>query len=184
MESLRHALFEDPTYVYVSLGLAELALAAVWHSRRGARWLAALLVPIVLAAGVFVTERLVVTDREQIFAAMKEIADGIADRDFAAVAGWIDEDLTGYYAGKAQAVAAGRRAAERYDVRSVGYLNPRLAIDGGRARLRVTTVVSLRAAGDASRTVLTWDIRWVKREQGWRIREVGRPKLGADLGLN
>ncbi len=183
MESVRHALFEDPLYVYVTLGFVELALAAVWHARRG-RWRgAALLVPPVLAAGVFLVERLVVTDREQIHLAMREIASWVEAGDFEKAAPYLDEEFSGPYGPKAAAVRYGSEMIARFKITSLRWLDPALEIRGDRAALRVTSVLEF-AGGPLGRgrSVLTWTMQWIKRAEGWRIHRVERPEPGLGLG--
>jgi len=181
MESLKESLFEDPFYLYVTLAFVELALVGLWHARRTRRRLIWLAGPVLLAAGVFVTEKLVVTDREQIRRAMIQIARHVEAADLDALREYLDEDLTGAYGDRDQAVQAGRRILKIYRVKSVRYLNPRLTIGDDRAEVRVTTVVDFESTGSAGRTALKWRFGWRKRGERWRIREVDRPERGVDL---
>lgn len=181
MESIERALFEDPLYVYVSLAFVELALVGMWHARRSRGWLASLAVPVVLAVAVFATEKLVVTDREQIHRAMAEIADHVEAGSFERVAEYLDEDLAGAYGDKDQAVQAGRTALKVYRIQSLRYLNLRVEVDGHQASVRVTTVIEFQGRAAGGRDVLRWQLGWVKRPEGWRILEVARPERGIDL---
>ena len=181
MDNLREALFEDPRYVYGFLAVAELAVVALCYRQRTWRRIAAMLVCPILAVGVFAMEKLVVTDREQITAAMHEIARDVQAGSFDKAAAYLDEDLTGDYGGKAEAAEHGRKMLKAWKIRSVRFMKPRIEIDAPRADLRVTTVVELDTPAGPTRTAMAWDIAWTKRDQGWRIRNVSRPQQG--LGM-
>jgi len=81
MESLRETFFEDPFYVYVFLALLGLVVVGVWYSRRRTGLLLWLALLGAIGAGVYVLERAVVTDREQIRAALDEMAAAAARQD-------------------------------------------------------------------------------------------------------
>ncbi len=181
MESLRRALFEDPLYVYVFLGFVALAMGAMWQGNRSRRWLIAAAVPVVLAIGVFVVERMVETDREKIHAVLAEISEAVTAGDFDRVGQYLDDELGGDYRDKASAVRAGKQALEQFDIKSLRFLNPRLEIDGTSATLGVTTLVEFATQGQAGRTSLVWTIHWIRRDAGWRIHSVDKPTTGVDL---
>ena len=181
MESLRQAFFEDPLYVYVFLAVAELVVVALCYQQRTSRRIAAMLVCPVLAVVVFAVAALVVTDREQITAAMHEIAQDIQAGSFEKAAEYLDDELTGHYGDKAKAAEHGREMIKTWKIRSVRFLKPHLEIDAPRADLRVTTIVELDTPAGLTRLGMKWDIAWIKRDYGWRIREVSRPEQGVDL---
>ena len=195
MESLRQTFFEDPLYVYIGLAIVELAIAAVWHERRSRRLAGLLAAPLVLAAGVFALEALVVTDREQLTAALKQIAraactSGGNAPNVPTVAIHLDEkvrvDLPAEYGGmrltKEQAIAAGQTVAERFTIKSVKFTKIEIEVTNARAETRVVTI--LRFGGTEigeQRTSLIWNIHWAKREGGWRILRVDTPSFGLEL---
>lgn len=181
MDSLRQTFFEDPLTVYVFLAVAELAVVALCYRQPMRRRVAAMLVCPILAVGVFAMEKLVVTDREQITAAMHEIAQDIQAGSFEKAAAYLDEDLTGHYGDKAKAAEHGRRMLKAWKIRTVRFMKPRLEVDALRADLRVTTVVELDTPAGLTRTAMAWNIAWIKRDHGWRIHEVSRPRQGLDL---
>lgn len=181
MDSLRKALFEDPLAVYVLLGVAELVVVAVYYQQRTLRRIASVFVCPILAVGVFAIATLVVTDREQITAAMHEIAQDVQAGSFDKAAAYLDEDLTGHYGGKAEAAERGRKMLKAWKIRSVRFKKPHLEVDAPRADLRVTTAVELDTPAGLTRTAMAWEIAWIKRDQGWRIRNVSRPQQG--LGM-
>ena len=182
MESLKRALFEDPFYLYATLVFVALAMAGVWHARRSRAWLVALAVTVLLAAAVFVTEKLVVTDREQIRRALTEIARHIEAANLDGVWEYLDEDLSGAYGDRDDAVESGRNTLRVYKIKSLRYVNPRVSVQGDRAEVRVTTVIDFEVRGTGGGTALKWRLGWVKRPGGWRIREVDRPQQGVDFG--
>ena len=74
METIKTVLFEDPTSLYVLLGVVELVLLAMWIKRRTRAWAVRLAIPTAVAVAIFGLSALVVTDREYITRAMHEIA--------------------------------------------------------------------------------------------------------------
>ena len=109
---VKDVLFDNPTYLYLALALAEVALAAVWYERRGRRTAALLVVPVVLAGGLFALERAVVTDREWIAGAVEDIAADVARGRTAALERHLDErfvaSFRGRDVGRAHALALAR----------------------------------------------------------------------------
>jgi hypothetical protein len=177
VDSLRHAFFEDPTYVYVFLAFAELALLAIWHERRGARWALALLAPIAAAGVVLAVSAMVVTDQEQIVLAVEEIAGDLEHGSVEAAERYLDDSFQGIGGSKQRAIEEGRTAIDRYRVRKIRLLHMTVEVQGKTAWMHVATVIDL-ADG---RTALTWDVHWIKRPAGWRIREAPPPQMKLEL---
>jgi hypothetical protein len=188
MDLIRRNLFESPLYVYFALGIAELAIAAVWHERRSRRLKLALLGPVAAAGVVFAVAWLVVTDRERIIAASEEIVRGVEAGSVEPIERYLDERFGGFFVSKEVAVAEARRAIERYAPRSVGLRDVEVTVDGRRADMTATTRVELAASdldgspaprgNDASALAfavsIDWTLEWVKVRAGgrdvWRIR--------------
>ena len=195
METLKETFLENPLYVYIGLAIIELAIAAVWYERRSRKLAGLLAAPLVIAAGVFALEALVVTDREEITAALKEIArvsctsDGKA-ANISAAAIYLDEkvrvDLPTEYGGmnltRDQAIAAGKSVVERFTIQSVKFSKLEIELTDDRAEAHLVTIMRFGGTEMAEqRTSLIWDIHWVKRDAGWRILRVEAPSFGLEL---
>ena len=174
MESVRHVLFEDPLPVYLALAVAEAVVAAFWRGRRTRRWALALLAAPLLAGAVALTAWAVETDREQIHAALHEIAAGVRVGDFAPAERRLDPDCRMPAGGRVvvgadKLIALGRAARTRHGVADVAIAGVNLTLDGESARTRLITTVTLRTG---ERLLLRWALAWAKRPAGWRIVRV------------
>jgi len=172
MADLKSTFFENPLYVYVMLAFAELVVAAIWYEKRRPAWAVALLAAPLLAGAVALVERAVVTDREKIVAAAREIAQDIEAGSVAAAEKYLDEQFSGRWANKRLAVAAGETAIKKYQINSVKLKNMRVEVSPPSARMHAVTRVEITGSGAAGWTMLVWDVRWIKRPDGWRIIEV------------
>lgn len=172
MESLERTFFEDPTAVYVVLGLLGLILVGVWYGQRTAKWLLALVVLAALGGGVYLLERAVVTDRELIWAAYDDIARSVARHEIERAATYLDGNYRGWGGLKVAAVLAATTAVKAYNIRDVRYMGRRtVELQGSQAHSKVVTVILYGPDGrPPSRTVLGWDVQWVKRDDGWKVR--------------
>jgi len=178
MESIKHTVFEDPTYLYVFLALVALAIGAVWYERRSRTLLACLAIPVALAGAAYLVARYVETDREQIIRLLNEMADDISAGSVDRVEDVLDDSFTGAYANKAAAVKAGREAIKTFKISKVLCLNPDVAVEGERATMHVTTMFDYVMDGQRGRASLVWDMRWVKRGDSWRLAWATRPEMG------
>jgi hypothetical protein len=179
MEWLRRALFESPLKLYLLLAVAEMAIAACWYSRRSRRWALALLGPPVLGGIVALTAHLVVTDRERIVAALKDIAASAEAGDLTAAAGDLDPtcvgvDRSGDAIPAPALIALGQRALRTYPVQRVRLRNMVTDIAGANATTRLSTEVTFRTG---ERFRLNWKVQWAKRPAGWRITAVDLPAV-------
>lgn len=186
MESIKTALFESPTYIYLALVLAMLAMGAVWYERRSRTSAVCLAAAFLLIAAVFAIETLVVTDREQIAAALYEMATRVqgpgrpAER-LEAVERTLDDtvivDMSELFGqvdmGKEQALDAGRAVLAADTLKSVQVVRLTITVDGRRARSDFTTIVryDTRDLG-VQPGAIAWRAGWVKRKAGWRIIRV------------
>ena len=192
MESLKTALFEDPLYLYLVLAVAELALVFLWQAGKTRRRAAAMAIPVVLAGAVFVAEAVVVTDREQLTAALREIAldaraRGNAASDFQVLATYLDESVQvdlGSHGGKnldrKRLLEAGRAAAKRFNVRRVELVRPDVQTDGQQATVSFGTIVfyAHKDFGEG-RASIRWRLYWARRQGAWRIVRIGPPEFDA-----
>jgi len=195
MESLKTALFEAPLYIYLSLVVAEFVLAAIWYERRSRRLAAWLAAPILLAGMVFGLEALVVTDREQITASLREIAEEVQAGDGSdlrldtaqcCLDANVRVDLGSGHGGmdltKSQALEAGRRVIREYGVTHVGFVNLHVDVEDSQAAAHFTTIVTFRSREfGETRTSLIWDVHWTRRDAGWRITRVEKPRRGLEF---
>jgi hypothetical protein len=179
METIETALFEDPFVIYVILGLAATAMIALWHSGgRSGRWLATRLVIVAcLAAGAFAVERLVVTDREQIQLALRDIASSVPAGRIDHAMTYIDENYRGWGssrvvpapAARAVVAAAVKLAVANYQVRYIEIGKPRIGVTGKLAECKVVAIITYMSEGRLTRHIQAWNVKWIKRPEGWRI---------------
>lgn len=176
METLKRTFFEDPFYVYVTLAVAELILAILWHQRRDRRLALALLGPLLLAGGVFTLERLVVTDREQIIANADQVVALIGSGRLPEVAPYLTDDFTGYFKDRATALAAGQAAIKTFGISHVEITQAKVEFEGGMGVMNATTRIECSTDLGSGKVPLSWVIYWTKRSGRWQIAEVMEPK--------
>ena len=182
METLQKVFFESPLPIYLTLVFAEIALAAVWHERRGRRAKLAMLIPPVLAVIVFSASTLIVTDREQIIRAAKTIAREVEVGRIDALSELVDEDYSGFGDDKAGAIGATELAMGVYRVSRVRFTKLQVEVEGGEAAMHAATVIEFGAARYGSgRTGVIFDVRWIRRPEGWRIIHVRPPQYGVEV---
>jgi hypothetical protein len=177
---MEHAFFEDPTYVCAALAIAALAMAAAWYERRRRTWLVGAAAMLVLAAGLVVLERAVVTDRERILLAIDDIAAAVSRGDVDAAGKYVDESFGGWRGSKSVMLAYGRAVLAQYKVRKVAIAGevevhlPQPTV----AEVKVRTVVHLPEGDHVARsTPIVWETEWIKRPEGWRVRRA-QPNVG------
>ena len=191
------ALFENPTYIYLVLGAAAIAVGALWYERRTPKLAIALAALIVAAGAVYITEALVVTAREEISAAIYEMADQMqsgstpAERTEAieqALDDAVIVDLPGGFGemdmDKQRALAAGRVVLAGGRIKSVKVVKLTVTVDRLRARSDFTTIIHYDTGdmGVLSRPgAVIWRIHWIKRSADWRIIRVEQPRQGIEL---
>ncbi len=86
-------LTESPTPIYVMLALAAAVLLAVFVNTKRGVYLVMVGVIGLLAAGVWLTDYLVATDREQVEDSVRDLAAAVEDGDFAAFERHISQDF-------------------------------------------------------------------------------------------
>ncbi len=173
METLKVTFLENPLTLYIILGAVAVGLAVSWRTAgRSGRWLATgLLIVAVLAGGIYTLETLVVTDREQIHLALKDIAESVPAGRREHAMTYLDEKYRGWGKFKPGAVRAVKAALAMYDVQSIKLLGtPAVEVDGELAQCKVSAIIHYKRDGKPSRYVLAWNVKWIKRPEGWRIR--------------
>ena len=144
----------------------------------------ALAVPPVLALAVFVTARLVVTEREWMIAAVEEMACQTGRGRVEAIEAHLAADARGSLArygpggalSRAQLVAAARAAMQHYGVQEVTIKKAEVEfLTPTTARMEVTTNISYDCAGVRGTAMLAWTLDWLKRRKRWAILEIHAP---------
>ena len=178
METLRQVFFENPLNVYVTLAFAELVLAGIWYQRRTPRRAMALLAPLLLAAATALTAHLVVTDREQIAAALKKMAGHVLDDNSAALQEYIDEDYRGLIANdKAGLMVRATATLGRLRFESIKLKSTEIDVSGKKANAKFTAEVVLTDHVLGGRPIPThWEFLWVKTDDRWRILQIKTPQ--------
>ncbi len=172
VDTITTALYEGAIWLYVMLGVIEAALVALWRARPG-RWAAiALPVPLLLAGAVFIVSDAVVTDREQITAAVRAIAKDIQAGKTDVLAEYLDDQYSGFYGTKPQAVKACESTIVRDGPLVVRFRNLEVQPEDSTAQMQATILI-VPSKGRASGLPVkhNWNVRWAKRPQGWRIVE-------------
>ena len=189
MDAIRRHLFESPLYVYITLSVAEAALAAMWHSRRQRKWAWALLPAPVLAGAVFLTAALVETDREKIAAALGAVGAAVERNDLPAAAQYIDANCRSPGPGeafidKAELMTIARQALDRWQVTDVRLRHIDTKVAGANATMQVDSRVAFRSGSYGDQSInIGWRLQWAKRRRspdsdasrigasppGWRI---------------
>lgn len=173
MDALRETFFESPFYAYLVLAIVAIALGTIWYARRQTVWLVLLAVVVVLGGAVFVVERTVVTDREQILEALQGITEAVERHDLPAAGQYLDDSFRGWMGNKARALDIAQDVCQAHGVRSVDLFG-RTEVEfpqRGRAKCRVRTVVLFgKSAVPDGRTLIAWETEWIKRGGRWRVR--------------
>lgn len=178
---MKELLFEDPLWLYVALAAAEMIVLALFLRRRTRALAIALAVPAALAAAVFAADMLVVTDRERIEAALKDMAAKLEHRDLQGVSAYLADDFGGDYADKHVAVSAAEAALKTYRIDGIRTRNVRIEMLGEQAKVHLQTAIHFNSdAGPASYT-LGWTLFWAKRNGEWRIFSVNVPEVAKGL---
>lgn len=180
MDSLARLFFEDATLLYIVLAVAFLVLAGLWYERRSPLVLRLLLVPPILAAAVFGLERFVVTDREQILQISRRVIDDVRDGKPADILQYLDDgfivQLHGRTLSRQDVTEAVEFERKNHGVHDISLGNMKLEVAGERALMNASTTVDFRAEGFEGIVILQWELSWVKRQGGWKIRTVKEPR--------
>jgi hypothetical protein len=184
MDTLRHAFFEDPLYVYIALALAALSMAVLWHEQRRRMWLWSIAGVAAAAMVVFLVSFLVVTDREKIADAAENIARAVTQQRLAEVPPFLDDAFEARFSGatvkKYGVEALCRSNLVRYDIRNCKLHAMKIEVHDDQATMRVTSIVFYGSGGD-QRYALIWDVIWMRRPDGWKILSVSEPRPGAEI---
>jgi hypothetical protein len=179
---MKELLFDNPLPIYVVLALAEIVIAGLWHRGRSRNLAIALLVPPVLAMAFMTVGMLVVTDRQKIATALKDIAAHVERGDLRACEAYLAEDFDGYGGSRQGAIEAGEKAWKNYSISKVGLSNVKIELTGSQAKVTARSVVTYNVPGlGEGRVNLDWTVYWSLRDGQWRIIHVDDPKMAAGL---
>jgi len=174
MDAIARALLEDPSSIYVILGMAELVILAGWALQRTRGWAKAALAPILLGVCVGLLAMLVVTDREQITRNLTDIASRAEASDVAGIGAHLDGQCTAvlFARGPLDKSATLEWASAMMaapGVASVNVFDVEVTVTGHKAVSTFDTAVSLR---NGWRGRLAWQLDWIERPDGGRIVRV------------
>ena len=179
---MKSLLFEDPFWLYGILGIAFLVLLTSWWRNRDRAHTLRLAVPAGLIGLLFLVSTLVVTDREKIQRATRDVAAAVQAGDVDRVAVWLDRELQATYHGtalnRAQAVARLRSVLGQVRVATVKIQKNEIAVKGPRAFQRLLTWIEVTGRAVQGRVPVRWRVHWVRTASGWRIYEVEEPRIG------
>ncbi len=171
VETVRHILLEDPTWLYVGLSILLLVQLVLWRKSRSRRGLVALAVPVVLALAVFAVSSLVQTDRERIAGNVEQIVEAVNAGQLETIPPYFDEQFEADLQwGKtpAEMIATGRRLLRSARVEEVRITRLEIDVAGNFAESAVSLL--LRTGRGTFPTTL--QVRWVKIDDAWKIRWV------------
>lgn len=194
MQSLKNMLFENPMTLYIGLGMVVIVLLAIWYRQLTARRLLILAAVLLVGVGIFAIERMVVTDRETIAAALDELAASAAIRPTSseALEKYLDDEVRldlgpiigGTNVDKDRALEIWRATINSRKIKRIAIHSPDITIDGHIATTRFATVLTY-STGSANDTAPSeakdswiWDLEWALRDGQWRIVLVSPPSRG------
>jgi hypothetical protein len=179
MEAIKESLFGDPTSVYVALAVIEVLLGVAWFYRRTAKLQRLLVVPILLAGGVFALDTAIVTDREQLRETVEAMAEDFVAGRLDAIGQYIDDDYVGYRGGnKSELIEAIRNEGRIRNVKSIGLSGMEIDVSGNLATMRLVSTITVDGSMYSGSVALHWQLRWVKRGDAWRLEHASEPKQG------
>lgn len=188
MDSLKSVLFENPLYLYITLGIVELVLVYLWWDRRaekvGRKYLLAMIAPPLIGLGVLLLSTFIITDREQIIAAAHEIAADMAGEGDAAIQKYLDHNFVVTFGGqpydRETVLLLVRTQRRMHAIRQIDITSATVDVKGEFAKMNVTTSMTAEAKelNSEFRQPVQFDVTWVKRAEGWRVLECDEPKAG------
>ncbi|MBN1943685.1 MAG: hypothetical protein JW849_10375 [Phycisphaerae bacterium] len=169
-------MFENPTWLLLILAVVELAVFAVWLRGRTKRAAVGLLIPPILAGGLFALAALVTTDREKIHQALQQIADDYQAERLESAATYLDEAYEGFGGDKASLLNVARQTRGKHPIKSIRVTRLNVHVQGRRAEAKITTVVHLGDEMGGGGYGFAWTLDWVQRDAGWRILHIDEPQ--------
>lgn len=163
---------ENPWPLILVFSGAALLLLVNWYSRRKRVLLPIAGLMAALAVAAWAVDQWIVTDREQIEAAVYELRDAVQNKDLASV---LDSCTTL----KLKALAtAGLAMVEFEDSIRVTALETEVLVPEtrGKTRFRANVSLKVKTYGSVGRQPTMWDLTWQKQAgtNRWRIVELQR----------
>ena len=156
---------ENPWPIIICLLVAAVATAILWYQQQRPRYLLAILVMLLLAAGAWGYDQTVVTDREQVAANVLGVAKAFQERRI--------EDTYGYVSNSARDIrlifgTAYNLIVVHDDMRVTDMSVEMLARDTrAKARFRVNATVTVQNATQHVATL--WEAKWQRESEGWKM---------------
>jgi len=186
MDTIKSMLFENPTVLYMILAVVELVLVFLWWDRRaersGRKYLFAMAVPPVLGVALLVASTLVVTDREQIVQAAKEIAADLSRGDGGALEKYLDEKFVvrfeGFPISRGMVLALVESQKKKYAIDDIEIVSSTVNVESDDyATMHVATRMTGRDRdlGANFSGGVKFVVKWIKRPDGWKVLECEEP---------
>ena len=147
-----------------------------WESAATRRY--ALPVTLLLIALLFLTQRLVVTQREEILAALEELVTAVEQKNVAAIGGLISEDYQDRHRDRDGFIDHVGSILEAVSIHDVRYQRRDVTFDDETAAMKLAALATVgirRTPGQTHWGV--WRIDWVREADGWRILSIDPVKL-------
>lgn len=176
-------LFERPLSIYIALVFISLILGVFWVTSRNKKLLLAILIAVVLGGIVGLVAHLVVTDREIIIAAAKDIAQCVQDKQYDRILPHIDEDFRGRILdrriSKGTIAAIARSSVRQHSVLTIKFTRGEVEINGDTAEMDCRTMIIY--GKENAKSPLSWDVTWIKRDDRWLVKSLDGPGFGFKL---
>lgn len=174
-------LFEDPFWLFFLIGLVAIVLVAMWWKKPTRSRALRILIPVGLAAAVYLIEITVVTDREKLIGAVEKIAEHARQGKTDALEQYLSEEFEGRFRGRAYdkqgAIDLAERSLREHGLVELVITRLDVEVKGRTARMNVVTRMILRSLGGRAPIVLRWDIAWNKSEGRWRAVKAEEPLM-------
>lgn len=183
---MKALFFEDPFWLYGLLIIAEAVLVTLWWRGRERAQALRCFVPLGLGVVVFAVATLVVTDREKIQRATKQLVDNVTAGRVDTLEKLLDEDFRGTFRGRTmnrtQTLVEARRVMAMVGIKAVEIKKQDIQVKGPDAHQRLQTLIRYGGkVGGAGRVPVLWRIHWIRTKAGWKIYEVSEPQLTMGL---
>lgn len=173
MDFVQKLFFESPIYLgifsFVLFGVSLL----VRRARRETlgRWIAPATVGLIVL--LFVSQSLVVTQREQILGAADRFISAVENRNTAALRAIISETYESEGMDAAAIIAYIDGALERISIYDTRTHRRDVTVDGNRAEMLLAARATVRIGGDVGQMHWgSWRLGWAREGSAWRITSI------------
>lgn len=172
---MKELFCDDPTYLYATLVVIEIILVCIWFMRKDLLASLLLLVPLAAGVGVWGIDKMVVTDREMIIEATELMAAQAPKGNVKPLFETLDPSYFGFGDQRESVMRLAEHGIKSRNINSCKLINMDVIVDGKTAEQEVTTVLKWGDNGH-SMSCLRWKLYWVKRPDGWKIKNADEPK--------